>query len=90
MRETSAGVTGAEFGTRLSGLAVSFTMLAGDGMVEMGEGESGGECRNWRNGGRGRSEIYLYDDPAGHFGKANVGLIFRGVHTHFTMLTHVQ
>lgn len=23
-------------------------------------------------------EIYLYDDPAGHFGKANVGLIFRG------------
>lgn len=27
---------------------------------------------------------FIYnDDPAGHFGKANVGLIFGGVHTHF-------
>lgn len=49
MRETSPGVTGAEFGTTLlSGLAVSFTMFAGDGMVGNGARRRVGE---WENGG---------------------------------------
>lgn len=43
--------------------------------------------KEWRNGGRGRSEIYLYDDPAGHFGKANSGLIYGGSTPTFTVFT---
>lgn len=57
----------------------------------MGEGGRRENKRENEEGGmEGEAgvEIYVYDDPAGHFGKANVGLIFRGSTSTFYYILH--